>query len=699
MITVAFDIGGTFTDFVLRNNATQKTCFLKVTSTPSNPEIAVLSGLKQILKEANTAPKCVGTVLHATTIATNAILERKGASTALITTKGFRDVLLIGRQKRYETYDLYINKPEPLVQRKHIIEVTERTDFDGSISTSIDPRSLDIAIEKLIELKSDAVAISLINSYANPSNEQVIKDAILRKAPHLSVSVSSEISPKFREYERTNTAVSNAYVQPILDRYIGQLESALTTEGFKNDLFVMQSNGGLVSTKIARKYPIRVVESGPAAGVLMGALVGERIGEKHVITFDMGGTTAKLGAVDDGRPAISPTFEIGHVNFKKGSGLPINIPSVELIEIGAGGGSIASVDTGMIKIGPESAGADPGPVCYGLGGTNPTVTDANIILGYISTKLFNSGKIQLDIRRARLELDKQIAKPLNLSLEKAAWGVHAVATKNMENALRIVSVERGRDPRKYAMVAFGGAGPLHAARLAREIGIPKVIIPYAAGLGSALGLLEAQPKVDVSITQLIKITGNVHTKIASIFHELENRAYAELDRLGAKGTIELIRQASMRYVGQGYEILVDLPSGTIGKNYHALVKKAFKDTYFKKHKFLDNEAEIECVDWTLIANIKSNNANHNIHDASASQDTFLDQQGSRLVWFPETDGFIETKTINRQTLPVNHVVTGPALIEDSDSTAVILPNDKVTKHELGHLVIEIYQNRVPEVDR
>ena len=350
MIRLAFDIGGTFTDFVLQDYKTQKSYFLKISSTPSNPEMAVLSGLNQLIKEAKTALTDVDAILHATTIATNAVLERKGASTALITTKGFRDVLIIGRQKRYETYDLYINKPRPLVERKNIFEVLERTDYDGSISTPLDYASLDEAVKKIIELNVASVAISLIHSYANPSHENVIRDTILRRAPQLSISVSSEISPKLREYERTNTAVANAYVQPILDRYIARLESALAKKGFKNDLFIMQSNGGLVSPKIARHYPIRVVESGPAAGVLMGGVVGERVGEKHIITFDMGGTTAKLGAVDNGRPAISPTFEIGHVQFKKGSGLPINVPSVELIEIGAGGGSIASVNMGIITI-------------------------------------------------------------------------------------------------------------------------------------------------------------------------------------------------------------------------------------------------------------------------------------------------------------------------------------------------------------
>ncbi|MEC8235974.1 MAG: hydantoinase/oxoprolinase family protein [Pseudomonadota bacterium] len=697
MIKLAFDIGGTFTDFVLQDYKTQKSYFLKISSTPSNPEMAVLSGLNQLIKKAKTTLTDVDAILHATTIATNAVLERKGASTALITTKGFRDVLIIGRQKRYETYDLYINKPKPLVERKSIFEVLERTDYDGSISTPLDYASLDEAVKKIIELNVASVAISLIHSYANPSHENVIRDTILRRAPQLSISVSSEISPKLREYERTNTAVANAYVQPILDRYIARLESALAKKGFKNDLFIMQSNGGLVSPKIARHSPIRVVESGPAAGVLMGGVVGERVGEKHIITFDMGGTTAKLGAVDNGRPAISPTFEIGHVQFKKGSGLPINVPSVELIEIGAGGGSIASVNMGIITIGPESAGANPGPICYGLGGKHPTVTDANVILGYISPDGFNSGKIKLDVERARLEMVTQIAEPLNLSLERAAWGVHAVATKNMENALRIVSIERGRDPRRYSMVAFGGAGPLHASRLAKEIGIPKVIIPFAAGLGSAIGLLEAQPKIDMSTTELVNIKGFAYSRIAEIFDELEQRIKKDLDRLGVKGDCEVIRQASMRYVGQGFEISVDLPSGYIGPSYNSLIKSAFENAYLKKHKFLDADAEIEGLDWTLIATITNNIDSHNNNnDDNEAHFASLNAKKSRPVWFPEMDDFIDTRTIDRRALPVDKILTGPALVEDADCTTLVLPNDTVRKHKLGHLIIEIHPDKLSE---
>ena len=425
---IGVDIGGTFTDIVFLGDK-GTVLIKKVASTPQDYSNSVIQGISEGIKELNINSSDITEINHGFTVATNAILERKGAATGLITTQGFRDILIIGRQKRYETYDLHINKPEPLVQRRNITEVVERTDYDGSISTPLDITSLDKAVAKMLSSNLEAIAISLIHSYANPKHEKVIRDRILEKAPNLSVSISSEISPKFREYERTNTTVANAYVRPIVDRYITALETRLAERNFKNDLFVMQSSGGLVSAKIARDYPIRIIESGPAAGVLMGGIVGKNIGEEHVITFDMGGTTANLGAVDGDTPAITPTFEVGHIRYKKGSGLPINVPAVELLEIGAGGGSIAKIELGMIAIGPESAGADPGPICYGKGGTQPTITDANAVLGYISGDWFNAGEMQLDIKAARSGIFENIAKPLGLTLEPVSYTHLTLPTK------------------------------------------------------------------------------------------------------------------------------------------------------------------------------------------------------------------------------------------------------------------------------
>ena len=566
----------------------------------------MVEGLEKLLAATGVRGNAVDVVLHATTVATNAVLERKGAKTGLITTAGFRDVLIIGRQKRYETYDMYIDKSEPLVQRRHIVEVIERVAPDGTVVTALDEESVKRAIDAMLETGRETVAVSLLHAYAKPEHERRIREQIAARAPELLVSISSEVSPKFREYERTNTTVTNAYVKPIVDSYLRHLDEALKARGIRNELFVMQSNGGLISPDLARDFPVRIIESGPAAGILMCAIVGKEEGRDQIITFDMGGTTAKLGAIDDGSPAIMPTFEVDLVRYKKGSGLPINVPAVEMIEIGAGGGSIARDNKGMIVVGPDSAGADPGPICYGLGGREPTITDANVVLGYISPEWFNGGTMRLDKEAAARGIKRAIADPLGVSTEEAAWGIHVVATSNMENALRIVSVERGRDPRLYTMVAFGGAGPLHAARLARAVGIPTVIVPYGAGVGSAVGLLQAEPRIDVTLTRFMHLDAKRSgAEIAGVYRELEAQAMQDVKRISQAGKPKWSRYAQMRYAGQGFEIHVDLPAGPIDDSYGLQAIDAFKRAYLRKHKFLDPQGSVEAVDWTLVATMPS----------------------------------------------------------------------------------------------
>jgi N-methylhydantoinase A len=694
MIRVAFDIGGTFTDFVLHDGESGKTLALKVPTTLRDPGEAVIAGLEKLLAMAGIAGSDVGMVLHATTVATNAVLERKGAATGLVTTDGFRDVLIIGRQKRYETYDLYIDKPQPLVQRRHIAEVVERVGADGTLVTPLDMPSVDRAIDAMVVSGREAVAVSLLHAYARPEHERAIRDRFAKRAPHLSVSISSDISPKFREYERTSTTVTNAYVKPIVDSYLRRLEGALKARGFRNELFVMQSSGGLISPELARDFPVRIIESGPAAGILMCAIVGKAEGREHVITFDMGGTTAKLGAVDGGTPAIMPTFEIDLVRYKKGSGLPINVPAVEMIEIGAGGGSMARVDKGMIVVGPDSAGADPGPICYRRGGTEPTITDANVVLGYISPDWFNAGAMRLDAKAAEDGLKTRIGDPLGISVPEAAWGIHLIATSNMENALRIVSVERGRDPRRYAMVAFGGAGPLHAARLARSVGIPTVIVPYGAGVGSAIGLLEADPRIDVTATRVLHLDATASSDaIADIYRGLERRALQDVKRAAANGDVQWSRYAQMRYAGQGFEIHVDLPGGPIGPDYGRRTIEAFNEAYLRKHKFLDGQGAIEAVDWTLVATIPSRTGSARLGRMAA--ETTTGRRGTRKVWFPEAGGYVDTAVIDRQAFASGATITGPAIIEDPDSTTVLLPGDVARISAEGHLIIDIAREALP----
>ena len=691
MIRIAFDIGGTFTDFVLHDAANDVTHTLKIPSTPDDPGQAVISGFNELLQLTGTKAEALSGVLHATTIATNAILERKGAATGLITTEGFRDVLIIGRQKRYETYDLYIDKPEPLIPRQHILEVSERLDQSGDVIVELDMASVDRAIDALLTTDRETVAVSLLHAYANPTHELAIRDRINARAPNISVSLSSDVSPKFREYERTNTTVANAYITPTVDRYLSALQSALKQQGYQQELFIMQSSGGLVTPAMAKTYPIRIIESGPAAGVLMAGQVGNDEGYDHVITFDMGGTTAKLGAVDDRSPAVASTFEVGHVRYKKGSGLPINIPAVELLEIGAGGGSIARNEQGMISVGPDSAGAEPGPVCYGQGGTEPTITDANLTLGYIDPEWFNGGTIQLDQDAAAHAISTEIGQPLDLSLGEAAWGIHLIATMNMENALRVVSVERGRDPRAHAMVAFGGAGPLHAARLARAVGIPKVIVPRGAGVGSAVGLLQAAPRIDVSTTRVMDLHNDASEQISDIFAGLEERAQKDLASLGDNLTVNWSRQGYMRYVGQGFEVRVDLPPGPIDKSYAARAIEAFDTAYLKIHKFLDRDARIEVVDWNLAATLPEYQQTIKISPKKGDRRPPCERQ----AWFPEAGGFTKTAVIDRARLTPEDIVAGPAIVEDVDCTTVILPGDQAQLSEDGHLIITINLETTP----
>ena len=686
MYRIAFDIGGTFTDFVLAAKDAPPR-FLKLPTTPDDPARAVEDGLAQLLAAAGAGGADLEAALHATTIATNAIIERKGAPTALIATEGFRDVLIIGRQKRYETYDLYMEKPPPLTPRRAIFEVRERLDASGQAIEPLDLASVEAAAERIAAGGYESVAVALLHAYANPAHEQAVRDVIQARLPGVPITLAAELSPKFREYERTSTAVANAYVRPIVERYVERLEGALAGLGFKRSMFIMQSAGGLASPEIARAEPVRIVESGPAAGVLLAAAIGVEEDWRHVITFDMGGTTAKLGAVDDGAPAVTPTFEVDPIRYRPGSGLPINMPAVELLEIGAGGGSIARADLGVVHVGPESAGADPGPMCYGKGGDRPTVTDANLTLGYLNPSFFNAGAMTLDVDAARAGIERDIARPLGLSVEEAAWGVHTVANGNMERAMRIVSVERGRDPRRYAIVAFGGAGPAHAARIAKSIGAPAVIVPFGAGVGSAIGLLQAAPKIETSQTSVIALDApDAASDIRAIYANLEERATADLARLGAPGEPEWRRYGYLRYRGQGYEIQSELPAGDIGADYPAAVEGAFHKAYAQAYGYHDPNAVIEAVDWHLVATLP---APGGALDLGWRAPETSAPAGMRPTWQPEAGGFVDTAIFDRRTLAAGARIDGPAIVEDPEATIVVPPGAAARVTARGHMVIDM----------
>ena len=605
MLRLGVDTGGTFTDFVLRDQASGASWFAKTLSTPSDPARATLEGIDRLASVRPFRLADVGEILIATTVATNAILERKGGRTALVTTRGFRDVLIMGRSKRFDTYDLWLDKPRPLVPRRAIHEVGERIGPDGEVLAPLDPDSIAAVADRLADDEVESVAVSLLHAYANPAHERAAKEVLAERLRgparnrEVPISLSSDVSPRRREYERTSTVVANAYVKPIVGRFLTELEAAFASLGFAGELRVMQSNGGLTTPALAREYPVNIIESGPAAGVLACRATGAREGVSHVITFDMGGTTAKVGVIDDGEPAITSTFEVDGVNLRKWSGLPLDVPAVELVEIGAGGGSIASTRLGLVAVGPESAGAEPGPVCYGRGGGRATLTDANLVLGYLDPESFAGGQIRIDRGAAERATRGQIGEPLGLDLAAAAWGVHRIANANMERALRSMSIERGRDPRDYALVAFGGAGPLHACELARALGIPRVIVPRGAGVASAIGLLEAERNLTVSLTRTVGLDGpEAASELAGLFAGLEARARELIGGAGGR-PIAWQRHAHLRYAGQGFELRVAIPDGPIDGGFPARAREAFDSRYEAEYGYAQRDEPAEGTDWFL----------------------------------------------------------------------------------------------------
>jgi N-methylhydantoinase A len=685
-LRLAFDIGGTFTDYVLQDQGTGRVRIWKVPTT-REPAVGVETLLAQKIAEGELSFEQVSSVIHATTVATNAILERKGARTALITTAGFRDIILIGRQKRYDMNDLYLEKPAPLVDRSDIFTVEERIAADGHIVKPFDETGARAVAQRIKAAGYDSVAVMFLHSYVNPQHERRMAEIL--EDSSIDISLSSDVSPKFREYERASTTVANAYVRPLVKRYLDSLDRSLEQKDFRSRLAIMQSNGGVVSSDLARSYPIRVVESGPAAGVLMCAEIGRQLGCDHVMSFDMGGTTAKLGTIDDGEPTVTAAYEVDTINAKKNSGLPLNVLAIELLEIGAGGGSIADTKMGLITVGPQSAGALPGPICYGRGGMRPTITDANLLLGYLNADYFNGGAMPLDRTGAAAGIDAAIAKPLGLPLSEAAWGIHSVANSNMERAMRVISVERGRDPRQYVLVAFGGAGPLHACRLARAIGIPKVVVPFAAGVGSAIGLLVADHKVDAGATRKIKLDGHAQGEIAAVLDELEGRVRREVARLELGSRLSISCSAYMRHSGQGYDIRVALPCGPVDAAYEEKMRAAFYDTYRREFGFVDPDAPIEVTDWYVVASLANARPNQPMVAEACTGGSGPAAVGARAAYFPECGGMVRANVIDRYRMKADDAFEGPCLVEERESTTVILPGDIVKVDRHGHLVIEI----------
>ncbi|HMJ96638.1 MAG TPA: hydantoinase/oxoprolinase family protein [Thermoleophilaceae bacterium] len=685
MIRIGVDTGGTFTDVALMHD--ERVHVAKVLTTPEDPSIGVLAGTQEALTAAGIELADVDQLVHGTTLASNVVLERKGRGIALVTTDGFRDVLLIGRQKRYDIYDLQIQKPPPLIRRRDIVEVRERMRADGSVETPLDNEGMRALARLLAERGVMSVAVCFLNSYANAEHELEAREILAEEAPELMVSLSAEVAPQWREYERTSTTVVNAYVAPTMRAYLSRLQEGFRERGLARDYLVMQSNGGTAAADTARRFPVRLIESGPAAGVIMAGRVGKQRGEHHVVSFDMGGTTAKLSHVDSGTPRIADAFEVDRVGLKPRSGLPISIPAVDLVEIGAGGGSIARISSmGLVAVGPDSAGSAPGPICYGRGGTEPTVTDADLVLGYLDAGFFAGGSMALDVDGARAGIQQRLAEPLGIDVAEAAWAVHELVNTNMIAAARTTSVERGVDPRQAALVATGGAGPVHAARLARGLGIARTIVPVSAGVASAFGLLAGDVKFDTVRTRRLPVGAGIASAANELYAELQEFVVGMArDAVGADraDTCTFTRSADARYVGQGYEVRVPLPDRPLGDDDAALLAASFRDSYEALYGRSDGAEHVEVVNWRLEARVPTG--------ALPSQS--LDGNGvdaakaPRDAYFPEAGGYVECPVYDRYRLAVGDAIGGPALIEERESTTVVLPEQVAEVDEQGNLVL------------
>jgi N-methylhydantoinase A len=685
---LGFDIGGTFTDFVLLDEDTGEMVVSKTLTTPWDPSVAVMEGLEGVLAERATSLAQVVQAIHATTLATNTVIERKGEKTALITTRGFRDVLEIQRQKRYDLYNFYVDKPVPLIPRHYIWEVTERINAQGEVLTRLDPGEVSLILQDMKAKGVRSVAICLLHAYRNPEHERLIEQIIHREWPELMVSLSSEVSPLIREYERTNTTVVNAYVMPAVRDYLRKIRAGLGAKGYSGNLYVMQSSGGIANLETVERFPVRIIESGPTAGVLGAVFFGRMAELDNLISFDMGGTTAKICLIEKGQPGTTGEFEIDRVQLKAGSGLTINIPAVDLIEIGAGGGSLARLRMGLIAVGPESAGADPGPICYGKGGTEPTVTDADLVLGYLNPDYFLGGKMKLDLDAAIRGIEEQVAKPLGLSVTEAAWGIHEIVTTHMARATRVVSVERGRDPRLFTLVAFGGAGPVHAARLAKTIGISKVICPAGAGVASAIGLLVADVRFDFARTFIARLDEGVIAPMRELYQEMETLGISMLKESGAKGNLVITRWADMRYVGQGHEVTTPLPPLSFTSKDLPNLRQAFYTAYAAQYGYSDTTEAIEVVNWKLTLSCVTPKP---VFQKEALTNALAREalKGQRKVYFPELGAHTDCDIYDRYRLPRGAVIPGPAIIEERESAIVLTPGDSAYADTFGNLILEV----------
>ena len=684
---LGFDIGGTFTDFVLQEVNAGAVFVGKELTTPRDPSEGVVRGLAALLATARVRLADVDQIVHGTTLGANLVIERRGARTFLVTTRGFRDVLEIQRQFRYNLNDFFLDKHPPLIPRDQIVEVTERVQADGRVHVPLDEAEARAALVACRDAGAEAVAVAILHSYANPAHEAAIRELAGEILPGLPVVLSSDVSPQYREYERTNTTVVNTYITPRFAQYLHALRARLAALGFARRLYVMQNNGGIATAETAAAFPVRSLDSGPAAGAILAAHIGRLTGHEDVIAFDMGGTTAKAALIERGVPASTDQLEVDMIGMRKGSGLPVQVPSVDLVEIGAGGGSRARIERGLLRVGPDSAGADPGPACYGLGGLEPTVTDANLVLGYLDAGFFLGGARRLDVAAATAAIETHVAKPRGVSVVEAAWGIHQLVTLNMEGAIRVVSIGRGKDPRNLACVTFGGAGPIHGARLARSLGVARVIVPFAAGVASAMGLLTADPRFDLARTFVAALGAAPWEEINALYAAMEADGAAQITATGLAGQWRTRRLAEVRYAGQGHELSVEIPAGRLGPESLAAIERAHAAVYASRYGYAEAPGTpLEATNWKLEISCGV--------PAMAMSGAAPVAGGSvakkpRPVYFPECGGFVDCRVHDRYRLAPGVAVKGPAVIEERETTVILLPGDEAVVDRHRNLVVEI----------
>ena len=683
-IRLGVDIGGTFTDVALEVGDRRYTA--KGLTTARAPEAGVLAIVRAIIGEAGIKPGDVQLIIHGTTLATNALIERKGAKTALLTTEGFRDILEIRHENRFEQYDVNIDLPPPLVPRRLRLPVRERIDAQGNVLVPLDEASVTRALDLIAAQNIEAVAVGFLHSFTNPEHELRVGEAVARRLPNVAVSLSSDVSPEMREYERFSTACANAYLQPLIGSYLGKLARELEQSGFRCPMLLMTSGGGITTVETAIRFPVRLVESGPAGGAIFAACIARQHGLDHVVSFDMGGTTAKICFIDQGRPQTARAFEVARVyRFTKGSGLPLRIPVIEMVEIGAGGGSIAAIDSlGRIAVGPQSAGSEPGPVCYGRGGSEPTVTDADLVLGRIDPATFSGGKMRLDVSAAQGAVAERIGAKLDLGAEHAALGISEMVDENMANAARVHAIESGKDVRPRTLIAFGGAAPLHAARVAEKLGISRVLIPANAGVGSAVGLLRAPVAYEVVRGRLMRLSSFEPENANRLLADMRAEAEAIVRRGAGAVPLAERRAAFMRYRGQGHEIAVELPVRAFNSADRAAITALFEDAYRRLYSRPIPGVDIEILSWVVTVSAPAQGELASVMPVRASE---AQTHARRPLFDPQAGEFQNVPIYWRGDLTAGAKIAGPAVIAEDDTSTVVSPLFEAQVDKFGYIAL------------